>query len=34
MLDLRRKRDVTKMMVEELEAWIDETEECEDGFIE
>ena len=32
MLDLRRKRDVTKMTAEQLEAWIDETEECGDGF--
>ena len=32
MLDLRRKRDVTKMTAEQLEAWIDETEECGDDF--
>ena len=32
MLDLRRKRDVMKMTAEQLEAWIDETEECGDGF--
>ena len=33
MLDLRRKRDVMKMTAEQLEAWIDETEECGDGFL-
>ena len=32
MLDLRRKRDVTKMTAEQLEAWIDETGECGDDF--
>lgn len=32
MLDLRKKRDVTKLMAEKLEAWIDEAEECGDCF--